>query len=386
MTILRVRRARSRSLADHKISFKSRKILNAYKRIRKLSSLGRRQYFQQLRRAKWRTASDDSTLDEDEQMDSGEAGIIMSNLLDKDWLVGFLRRLKQVQLLDFFQRTIQVVAPRALILDFILESRVDRSSNPKGVLRYELQGFQGTALPIELTRESFAEILGLPTVESDTALSAYRIPKAFQASPVEWLGQTYSASRDILAMRGDQRLVYQTPHSFHWPVDTQRSEHCLFEKCGHKLNSGGAEFRKYQADMDTRSLDEFLWTMEKLREAGSRNIRCESSFNTASVISAILFGASRNLQNWNQAWEITFLLSVTPAIRTCREAISHVRMLKDTVAIGPVNGLTLMGENVEIMEEYIYVYQESSSTKSTFSPISVGPFTRPIAAVSTHWI
>ncbi|KAL2653851.1 hypothetical protein R1flu_021979 [Riccia fluitans] len=335
-------------------------------------------------------------------MDSGEAGIIssmnchygekwkaafardcdlwifeVSNLLDKDWLVGFLRRLKQVQLLDFFQRTIQVVAPRALILDFILESRVDRSSNPKGVLRYELQGFQGTALPIELTRETFAEILGLPTVESDTALSEYRIPKAFQASAVEWLGQTYSGTickcpqMRISPSTGFAECTQccsQRPETFWlceeikdssikhlihfiglW-IHNARNTACLrraaISSIVEALNSESA--RQIWTD---EVWTNFLWTMEKLREAGSRNIRCESSFNTAGVISAILFGATRKLQGWNQAWEIWEKESDTPVIRTCREAISHVRMLKDTAAIGLVNGLTLMGENIDFMEE-----------------------------------
>ncbi|KAL3679227.1 hypothetical protein R1sor_022183 [Riccia sorocarpa] len=246
------------------MSSTTRRILHAYNRLRSTSCHGRGHFLtgtpEMLMRSESRSASDDSSLDDGggrnstvdpdvtfmnfvyrEQCESAFAKdyelwkFDVNYLVNQDALVNFLRRLKQVQLLDFFQRIALILDPRALILNFILESRIDRSSNSTGVLRYELQRLpglgEGQNLRLKLTRESFANILGLPMVESEAALDEYRFHKLFQASAVGWLG----------------------------------------------------------------------------------------------VISAILCASSKNVQGWNQAWEIWQKESDTPVIKTCREACRHVQ-------------------------------------------------------------
>ncbi|KAL2620924.1 hypothetical protein R1flu_001129 [Riccia fluitans] len=290
----------------------------------------------------------------------------ISYLLEEDLLLPFLRRLKQVELSSFFEKMYEIVAPRGLILDFILRCKVELqgppSSTGKRQLTYSLEKGNFATLSIKLTRESFAEILQLPVVTEDTALVDYSQSRS--ASRPEWLGGEYCAplcdcsnSKATTWQDGFSRCSWCSTKPLEpfwltseikdpsiknliqfigvWIHNTDDTS-CLRKAAVNSLHEALVNGTGKQ--IWTQHLwKNFLWDLEKAKQHVEKHkepYECHKS--TAGVISAILCARFSKSASWNptlKAWERS---TFYPGMKTCRSMLKQVQMCE-----GAVPGKTL---------------------------------------------
>ncbi|BBN15255.1 hypothetical protein MPTK1_6g18320 [Marchantia polymorpha subsp. ruderalis] len=276
----------------------------------------------------------------------------VTRLLDRNLLENFLKRLKQVQLLSFLERTCEVIAPPELIANFILQCRVEWISSTKRVIIYDLEAANLTKLHVEISRESFAEALQLPLVKTNhDEFSDYSNPKFFKSSKVEWLGTEYFGTLcQCSQMRfplpngyADCSICSKSnpPESF-WLLDEikDHSVKDLIHFIGlwiHDTSNTSclrrAAISSVLEALNSRSAlqiwtqqvwTNFLSTLETLKGLANCNFPSECSFSTAGVISALLSGHTRKLRSWNRIWLEWERETYIPGIKICKKMISHM--------------------------------------------------------------
>ncbi|KAL3687854.1 hypothetical protein R1sor_014163 [Riccia sorocarpa] len=282
----------------------------------------------------------------------------VSHLLEEHLLLPFLRRLKQVQLLSYFERMYEIVAPRGLILDFITRSEVELqgpSGASKRQLTYNLEYQKGNlaTVNIKLTRDSFAEILQLPVVtDYRTALLEYSDVKS--VSKPEWLGPRYygplcdcPSCEELIDPNGlstctscsskplepfwltdeikDTSIKYLIRFIGLWIHNTDDT--CCLRRAAVNTLHEALITGKGKQIWTQHLWTNFLWDLEKAkRHLEEQEEPYIFHVSTAGVVSSILCAHFKTLPSWIptlRAWDrATFF----PGMNACRSMLKQVRI------------------------------------------------------------
>ncbi|BBN09262.1 hypothetical protein MPTK1_4g18300 [Marchantia polymorpha subsp. ruderalis] len=206
----------------------------------------------------------------------------------------FFKKLQQVQLLDFFQKTCAVIAPRELIANFILDCKVEKVSSKEKKITYELPFRSKRTL--QLTETRFAHILQLPTTESELTEQSSEF-----FDQIDWLGsrhisgsETYWSISEIKDPAMKDLYRYLSKWIFRLTSNIKISRSQILPVC-EALEGNAVDWTQYL-------WPKFVSAIEKMKESAKHNKACKCSI--AGLVSAILFEHTNELGGiWTQAWD-----------------------------------------------------------------------------------